>query len=126
MNNPEGASGTARKASSAVSSDTASRRTARAPHSEGADGISGRYRPRSHFSVDAWQVDFQVTMPAWLRQEISEGRGKHVGGPAPYLAMRTVCGMQQAQPGNWIVRHLGGKISLFTDEAFAAAFEPVD
>lgn len=93
--------------------------------------MSGRYRPRAHFYVEAFRFEGQPRdqWPKWLADRTD--LEIFFGGPAPGTIARVVIrgstiGALNVRRESWVVRHYGGRIGVFTDEAFNASYEPVE
>ena len=92
---------------------------------------AGRYRPRAHFYVEAFRFDGQPrdAWPRWLadREDVTVFYPDKPGQPAKRIVIEhTATGVQSGGSGCWIVRHYGGRLGVFGDEAFIAGYEPVE
>lgn len=93
--------------------------------------MTARYRPRAHFYVEAFRFDGQPRdkWPKWLasRDDVTAYYPDRPGQPATRLVIdNSSIGTLEAGRGCWIVRHYGGRIGVYTDEAFIASYEPAE
>ena len=67
----------------------------------------------------------QTEDPSWIIDAMMDGGVKVFAGENPHLAIITLEGVMQAEPGDWIIKGIKGELYPCKPDIFEATYEAV-